>query len=113
MPPDVWLPEVPGDPAGMRALAASLRGDADRIGGFASTTGTAVDAMTFEGPAATRIRGRVRGARRSLASAADALTAIAGTLERSASEVEQAQADRLRKMADMRRDAMTALARAQ
>ena len=51
MPGPVWLPPVVGDPAGMRAIAGSLRGTAEQVSGVDADVGSTVSAMTFEGPA--------------------------------------------------------------
>ena len=64
MPGPVWLPPVPGDPAGMRALASSLRRTAEQISGVDADVGSTVSSMTFEGPAGTasaRLRLRAGG----------------------------------------------------
>jgi len=104
VPGPVWLPEVVGDPAGMRALASTLRSTASQIGQVESSIGSAVAGMTFEGPAGTRFRGRARGVGRAARSAAGRLEDVAATLERSATQVEQDQADRLRKLEQMRQE---------
>lgn len=96
MPADVSLPPVPGDPAGMRVLAAALRNDASLLAVIAAETASTVENLEFFGPAATRLDGRVAGASRSVGNVAQELLSAAGTLERSASEVEAAQAARLR-----------------
>jgi uncharacterized protein YukE len=101
VPGPVWLPEVVGDPAGMRALASTLRSAASQIGQVESGIGSAVAGMTFEGPAGTRFRSRAGGIGRVARSAAATLEDVAGTLERSAAQVEQQQADRLRKLQQM------------
>jgi uncharacterized protein YukE len=97
-----WLPEIPGDPAGMRALAASLRGDAATIGTLASELASAVAGVTFEGPAATEFFERMRAIEQRCSEAADGLLAVAALLESSADEVEAAQRERLRRMEEMR-----------
>ena len=104
MPGPVWLPAVVGDPAGMRALASTLRSTANRIGSADTSISGAVAGMTFEGPAGDRFRSRARGVGRATRSAATTLESVASTLDRSAAEVEQAQADRLRRLEQMERD---------
>jgi uncharacterized protein YukE len=112
VPGPVWLPEVVGDPAGMRALAGSLRQSAERIAQVdADVTGT-VSSMTFEGPAGDRFRAGASRSGRTATSAAGRLQGLAATLDRSAAEVEQAQADRLRRLEQMQRDLEAARARA-
>lgn len=61
MPGDFGIAPVPGDPAGMRALAAVLASDADRIDTQAVGMSQAVKRMEFQGPAATRLRRRAVG----------------------------------------------------
>lgn len=51
---------IPGDPAGMRALAAYLSGIADTLGSRASSLTAPVAGMRFEGPAARQFRERMR-----------------------------------------------------
>ena len=104
MPGPVWLPEVVGDPAGMRALASTLRSTATRIANVDSSISGAVSAMTFEGPAGNRFRDRARGIGRVASNAATTLEGVAAALDRSAAQVEQAQADRLRRLEQMRDD---------
>ena len=104
MPGPVWLPPVVGDPAGMRALAGSLRGTAEQISG--------VDARRRQHGLVDDVRrtgrrpfphGRLDERPRRTA-VADSLQSLAGLLERSAAEVEQAQADRLRRLEEMARE---------
>ena len=110
MPGPVWLPEVVGDPPGMRALAAQLRGEADRIAQVADSATGAVGSMTFEGPAATRFRQRVESARSGLRDAAQGLQGVAATLERAAADVEARQAERQRQLERLAREAEAARA---
>ncbi|HEY3181625.1 MAG TPA: hypothetical protein VGJ77_02225 [Gaiellaceae bacterium] len=110
MPGPVWLPEVVGDPAGMRALASTLRGHAATVAWIESNCTGTVTSMTFEGPAATRFRARAEDCAKSLTSAGDELLQLAGTLDRAASDVEAAQAERARKLAEMAREAEQARA---
>ena len=102
MPIEISLPEVPGDPAGMRALAGTLRSDAQAIDGVGSGIVSAVGSMSFEGPAADRLLEGAQGARRNLADGAARLQDLAGLLEGKAAEVEQAQRDRLARLEQMR-----------
>ena len=44
MPVAIDIPDVPGDPAGMRALAAGLRSDAQAVGAIGSALGCAATA---------------------------------------------------------------------
>lgn len=104
MPGPVWLPEVVGDPAGMRALASALRRSAEQISQVDSDISAAVSSMTFEGPAGDRFRAATTTTGGRATSAAARLQSLAGTLERSAAEVEQAQAERLRRLEEMRRE---------
>jgi hypothetical protein len=88
----------------MRALATTLRSTASRIGAAESSMAGAVSSMTFEGPAGNRFRDKARGIGRVARSAATTLEGLAATLDRSAAEVEQAQADRLRRLEQMERE---------
>lgn len=104
MPVDVSLPEVPGDPAGMRALASALRADATAIAVLSAELGTRVDAAEFYGPAADRIEGRVHASERRFVAFAERLLALARLLDVSAAQVEVAQRERERKLAELRRE---------
>jgi hypothetical protein len=104
MPVDVSLPPVPGDPAGMRALAAALRSDASALASVAAETAATLDGLEFFGPAATQIDGRVAGDTRTAEQVAIELVDAAGVLERSASDVEAAQAARVRELERLRRE---------
>jgi len=104
MPVAISLPEVPGDPAGMRALAGALKGDARDLEGVASGLGSAVDSMTFEGPAAQRFRDGAQDSRSSLARASSGLTDLATLLETKADEVEAAQKARLQALHNMQQE---------
>jgi hypothetical protein len=103
MPSGYWLPEVPGDPAGMRRLAGQLRGDASSITAVAGRISSAVGSMTFEGPAADRLRGDSRIATTGIADNSERLTSVARMLDESAEEVERLQRERLERMAEMNR----------
>jgi|SRR5512132_235992 type II secretory pathway predicted ATPase ExeA len=103
MPIDIDLPEVPGDPAGMRALAASLRSDAASAALVAVDVARRFDGLQFYGPAADRIGSDVSSSSRASGDVADQLLVTAGLLERSASEVEAAQRLRERKLEELRR----------
>lgn len=65
-----------------------------------------VEDLEFFGPAATRLDGRVGGASRSVGAVAEELISAAGTLERSATEVEAAQAARERLIERLRRESV-------
>jgi hypothetical protein len=96
-----WLPEIPGDPAGMRALAGSLRGFAVRAAGIADAVDSALAGTTFEGPAAGPLRERQRSATDAFRRSAEELQELARLLETSAAEVEAAQLERERRLAQM------------
>jgi ABC-type transporter Mla subunit MlaD len=99
-----WLPEIPGDPAGMRALASAVRGDARSVSTLTEGIGTAIGNATFEGPAATAIRDRLASYGRSLGDVSQGLEALAGRLDTAAAEVEQQQAERERRLAQLMRE---------
>jgi hypothetical protein len=109
MPIDIDLPPVPGDPAGMRALAAALRNDAASTGLVAVDVARRFDGLEFYGPAADRIAADVASSSRACGDVADQLLVTAALLERSASEVEAAQRLRERKLEELRRMAVGAV----
>jgi hypothetical protein len=113
VPIDISLPPVVGEPAGMRALAASLRSDAASTAVVAADAASTVDGMEFYGPAARRIDAAVTSRARSAGRLAERLMALAGLLERSASEVEAAQRERERKLEQLRRELAERAAQAQ
>jgi hypothetical protein len=104
MPVDVSLPPVPGDPEGMRLLAAAFRNDAASLAQVAAETSAMLDGLEFFGPAATRIDGRVAGDTRTAEQVAIELADAAAVLERSASEVEAQQVARERELERLRRE---------
>lgn len=104
MPVDVWLPEIPGDPAGMRALAAGLRADATALAVLSSEVGTRVHAAEFYGPAADRVEARIDASGKRCVSLAERLLEVARVLDVSAAQVEAAQQERERKLAELRRE---------
>ena len=104
MPVEISLPEVPGDPAGMRALAGALKGEAGALEGVASGLGTAVGAMTFEGPAADRFRTEQTDSKKTISDCAERITSLASLLETKADEVEAAQKARLQQLHNMQRE---------
>lgn len=103
-PVDISLPPVVGDPAGMRALAAALRGDATSTAIVASQVAARMDATEFIGPAADRLKGDVESSSRRCGRLAERLLAVSGLLERGASEVEAEQQARERKLEELRRE---------
>ena len=102
MPVDISLPPVIGDPAGMRALAAALRSDAESVAVVAADAASTVDGLEFYGPAADRLGNRVRATTRTAGRAAEQLLATAALLERSASDVEAQQRERERQLERLR-----------
>jgi hypothetical protein len=88
----------------MRSLAATLRGDATTVGTLAHDVGSRMRGMTFQGPAANRIRGDMSTSGDACSGAADRLNSVADSLETAATEVERQQADRLRRLDEMRRE---------
>jgi uncharacterized protein YukE len=96
-----YLPEVPGDPAGMRALASTLRGHAGAVGGLASGIDSDVSGMTFEGPAAETFRTRMANVVDAYRDAQTHLHDLAGKLETAATEVEAQQHARAVKLDQM------------
>ena len=96
-----YLPEIPGDPAGMRRLAATARGHAGALGGLAAGIESDVSAMTFEGPAAEEFRPRMRAVAKAYHDAQNDLHEAARQLESAAADVEQQQRERERRLAQM------------
>jgi uncharacterized protein YukE len=82
---------IPGNAAGMRDLAQSLKTQAGRVGGVVDEIGTTERGMTFEGPAGNRFRSRMKSAAANLDQVATGLTDTAGMLERAADEVDASQ----------------------
>lgn len=76
-----------GDPVGMDALASELLLRAESIGGIAESLSRRVRDMTFEGPAARRLRDEMEARRREAEKVAVELQETAYTLRRSASAV--------------------------
>ena len=102
MPVDISLPPVIGDPAGMRALAATLRTDAESVAVVSADAAATVDGLEFYGPAADRLGNRVRATTRSAGRIAEHLLATAALLERSAGDVEAQQRERERQLERLR-----------
>jgi uncharacterized protein YukE len=96
-----YLPEVPGDPAGMRVLAGTMRGHAGAVGGLASGVESDVSGMTFEGPAAEDFRSRMNVVTQMYRDAQTELHDLARQLEASAAEVEAQQAARALRLAQL------------
>ena len=96
-----WLPEIPGNPAGMRALAGTLRGLASDVASQATDATGEVKSMTFEGPAGDAFRERMQSLTERARAVADQLQQLAALLERSATDVEAAQQARAEKLAQM------------
>jgi uncharacterized protein YukE len=90
----------------MRALAASLRGDAATVASLADGLAAEVSGMTFEGPAATEFFDRMQATSQRCTDLAARLLDLASLLEVAATEVEIAQRERLRRMEEMRREAL-------
>jgi hypothetical protein len=104
VPVDISLPPVVGDPAGMRALAAGLRGDAASLAVVAADVASTMEATEFYGPAADRLDARVEGSSRRAGALAERLLSTAALLDRAAAEVEELQRARERKLEQLRRE---------
>jgi hypothetical protein len=102
MPVAIDVPDVPGDPAGMRALAATLRSDADAAGELGSSLRSRFESIEFYGPAADRIEGRTGAVGRACVDVANGLAELAGLLDTWAARVEAAQAAAAREVAEIR-----------
>ena len=88
---------VPGDPAGMRALAGLLRGQAAVVAGAARGVEQAVKGIVFEGPAADRFRRELALWQFGPAAVTGELERLAALLERGAASVEAAQEEAARR----------------
>ena len=96
------LPDpIPGDPAGMRALAGALRGDAATVAIVASQVNSRMAETQFVGPAADRLRDTIGSYQTRCVRLAQQLVDVAGLLERTATEVEAAQRARQREIEHM------------
>ena len=102
MPVEISLPEVPGDPAGMRALAAGLRSDAQAVGEIGSALRTRFDSIDFYGPAADRIEGDTGKIGKVCTEVANGLLDTASLLETWAGRVEARQAAAVREASRLR-----------
>lgn len=100
------LPQVPGDPAGMRILAASLRSDASTLAETAALVLGRIDSLEFYGPAADRIDARIGAACKRSGAVAEQLLILASVLERAATEVELEQRARQRQLEELRRSSV-------
>lgn len=96
---DFGIPEVVGDPAGMRALASRLRADADRIATIAGTVKNLVGGAKMEGPAAKRMRKGAVTWHGDIRDVVDKLRDTAAFLDHEAREVEIRQEARRRTIA--------------
>jgi hypothetical protein len=93
------LPDpVPGDPAGMRALAGALRGDAATMAIVASQVDSRMKETQFVGPAADRLRGTIGDYETRCVRLGQQLVDVAALLERAATDVEAAQRARQREI---------------
>jgi uncharacterized protein YukE len=103
-PPGTWpavgslpsLPEVVGDPAGMRALAGTLKSLAQQVADQAASVAKTTGSISFEGPAATRFSHTIGLWETDVTSAAQELITAASVLETSATQVEAEQQARAR-----------------
>jgi hypothetical protein len=104
MPVEISLPEVPGDPAGMRALAAQLRSDAVMAAVLSSGLAARVESAEFYGPAADRLEARMDASERRSKQIGERLLELARVLDVAAAQVEAEQRERERKLAELRRE---------
>jgi hypothetical protein len=102
MPVAIDIPDVPGDPAGMRALAAGLRSDAQAVGEIGSALRTRFESIDFYGPAADRIEGETGKVGRVCTDVANGLIETASLLETWAGRVEARQAAAVREASRLR-----------
>ena len=95
---DFGIPEVVGDPAGMRALATRLRGDADRIATLGGGVKDIVAGAKMQGPAAKRMRKGAATFTGDVGGVVDRLRETAGFLDAEAAEVERKKDERRRQI---------------
>jgi hypothetical protein len=93
-----WLPEVVGDPAGMRALAGVLRAEASTLALRRSYLEETAKGVVFEAPAGNEFRARLSTWNDQTDGVVQELLGTASLLERSASEVEALLAERARRL---------------
>jgi hypothetical protein len=84
------LPKPEGDPEAMDEMAAACRQGATQIATAAEASLKSVTAMAFRAPAASRVRGRIRGNSLGNMHTADALRSFAKHLEAGATELRTA-----------------------
>ncbi|WP_028050075.1 hypothetical protein [Cellulomonas sp. URHD0024] len=79
---------VGGDPTALRALAGSLRRDADVLADRVARVAGRVDLMVYAGPAAVAFRQRIADARQQAFEAQSRMQALAAWCEQRAALVE-------------------------
>jgi uncharacterized protein YukE len=82
---------IPGDPAGMRALAQLVRAQAYAVDGVGRRVHGKLSPMVYSGPAASRCRANVNQWEQGRASVERALDELAFALEAEAARVEEEQ----------------------
>ena len=80
-----------GDPGGMRAMAARLRAEADRVESRAGSVVARVGDLQFRGPKAERFRDAISGSSGHAARISSVLVSASETLLRAAVDVEAQQ----------------------
>jgi hypothetical protein len=90
------IPPVIGDPAGMRALASTLRGAASSLGNADDAVWSKASSLSFVGPAANRLASAIGSWHGDISGASHRLSDTAALLERAATDVEIAQRERQR-----------------
>jgi hypothetical protein len=103
----IALPDVFGDPAGLRELARQLRGRSTDLGSLEHDLLGTARGLTFEGPAGDDFRGRVDGLGSALAAGANELTGLAARVDAAADTIE-AEQKALAKALEERREASAA-----
>jgi uncharacterized protein YukE len=87
-----------GDPEGMEALAAKLLLQAESVAAVVESLTRQVEVMTFEGPAARRLRDATEDRRRNALRIAGALEETALRLKRSAAHLREQIAEERRRL---------------
>jgi hypothetical protein len=95
------LAPIIGDPAGMRALAGTLRSAANSLGTVDDSVWGKARRTSFTGPAADRLSGAMGAWHGDISGAANELSDAADLLLRAATDVETALRERARLLAEL------------
>lgn len=102
---DFGIPEVVGDPAGMRALAARLRADAERTHTLAAGAEGQVLGARMQGPGPKTLFKQIRSWRTGADKVSRRLVDLAAYLDHEAADVQRRQDERRRTIARLTQEA--------